>query len=362
MKPGRFTCWITTERFTALSNRSKVAILALAYILLLAIGAGCFLTVSLPEAPSVAPSAIPATAVSIAPTEVIPIITMTSFSAPSPQTPLHDSTITPSPTFTPETPIVFAVIGDYGARSKAEGEVADLIKSWNPDFIITTGDNNYPDGSVDTIDASIGQYFHEYIYPYRGNFGEGSDKNRFFPSLGNHDWMSAKAKPYLDYFHLEGNERYYTFNWGPIDFFVVDSDSNEPDGVAASSKQANWLDEQLGASNAPWKIVYMHHPPYSSGTHGSVTWMRWPFKEWGASAVLSGHDHLYERLEVDGLPYFINGLGGGAIYDFKNVLDGSQVRYNANYGAMRVEATSTTMTFQFIDRKGEVIDTYEITH
>jgi hypothetical protein len=234
------------------------------------------------------------------------------------------------------------------------------VKSWQPDFIITTGDNNYPSGSRETIDAAIGQFYHEYIYPYQGDYGEGAEENRFFPTLGNHDWMSDRAQPYLDYFELPGNERYYEYTWGPVHFFALDSDSNEPDGVGRSTAQALWLQERLAASTAPWKIVYMHHPPYSSGTHGSVTWMRWPFGDWGATAVLSGHDHTYERLLMDGIPYFINGVGGGAIYSFVDVLEGSQFRYNDGYGAMRVTATSSDLRFEFITLAEEVIDVYEI--
>jgi len=360
MNPAKFTFWTTTERFTALSNRSKIPLLALVYILLLAIGAGCFLTVVNPEPPAGVPAVPPSSAVSITEPVFEPTETLTPFVAPSIGVTNEAPTFTPS--LTAETSIVFAVIGDFGMRNKPEAEVADLIKSWKPDFILTTGDNNYPNGSSDTIDASIGQYFHNYISPYNGEYGEGADQNRFFPSLGNHDWVTAGANPYLEYFHLEGNERFYEFSWGPVDFFAVDSDSNEPDGVAASSEQARWLKERLEASEAPWKIVYMHHPAYSSGTHGSVTWMRWPFREWGATAVLSGHDHVYERLMIDGLPYFTNGLGGGPIYSFVNILEGSQIRYNADYGAMRVEANSGEMTFQFINRRGEVIDTYGINH
>src|SRR5574341_300066 len=47
----------------------------------------------------------------------------------------------------PEPTVVFAVIGDYGTGDQVEGAVADLVKSWQPEFIITTGDNNYPSGS-----------------------------------------------------------------------------------------------------------------------------------------------------------------------------------------------------------------------
>src|SRR5262245_65541757 len=60
----------------------------------------------------------------------------------------------------------FAVIGDYGGGGSNEQAVANLVHSWNPDFIATTGDNNYPSGDASTIDANIGQYYHDYIYPY----------------------------------------------------------------------------------------------------------------------------------------------------------------------------------------------------
>lgn len=277
-------------------------------------------------------------------------------------TPRPTTTDTPTSTFTPtsETPVRFAVIGDYGTGGGPEAEVSELVKSWNPEFIITTGDNNYPDGSHETIDNHVGQFYHEFIYPYTGDYGGDGEKNRFFPSLGNHDWNTLNAQPYLDYFTLPGNERYYEFTWGPLHFFSLDSDSREPDGVGSSSIQAEWLRDALADSSAKWKIVYMHHPPYSSGRHGSVEWTRWPFKEWGANAVLSGHDHTYERLIVDSFPYFVNGLGGGSKYSFEEILEGSEVRYNADYGAMLVEADSSRITFQFINRQGVLIDSYSI--
>jgi len=239
--------------------------------------------------------------------------------------------------------------------------VADLIKSWKPDFIITTGDNNYPSGSAATIDVNIGKYFHDFIAPYKGKFGAGASQNRFFPTLGNHDWVTADARPYLDYFSLPGNGRYYSFTWGPVEFFALDSDEHEPDKVGSSSTQAAWLKAGLAASPAPWRIVYFHHPPYSSGsTHGSTDWMRWPFQAWGASAVLSGHEHTYERLLVDGIPYFVNGVGGASRYPFGPPLPQSVVRYSAYFGAMLVVATPGAITFQFINVKGEVIDSYTL--
>jgi hypothetical protein len=257
--------------------------------------------------------------------------------------------------------MVFAVIGDYGSGSEAERDVATLVASWNPEFVVTTGDNNYPAGDASTIDPNIGQYYSSFIGSYTGSYGSGSTDNRFFPSLGNHDWVTPGAAPYLAYFSLPGNERYYRFTWGPIEFFAIDSDSNEPDGTGSSSTQAAWLQSALAASRSPWQIVYFHHPPYSSGTHGSTSALQWPFAAWGADAVLAGHDHVYERLSIDGIPYFVNGLGGQSIYDFTSPLPGSQLRYNSDYGAMRVEATQDWLQFQFINRAGTTIDSASYT-
>jgi tartrate-resistant acid phosphatase type 5 len=279
---------------------------------------------------------------------------------PPTNTPSFTATLTPSltPTATMEPPIRFAVIGDYGLAGDAEAEVAALVLSWAPDFIITTGDNNYPSGSDQTIDENIGQYYHGYIYPYSGAYGEGADMNQFFPSIGNHDLITDAGSPYLDYFTLPGNERYYDFKWGPVHFFSINSDSNEPDGVRSSSEQAAWLQQNLAASTSPWQIVFTHYAPYSSAYHGSTAWMQWPFREWGADAVIAGHDHVYERLEVDDLVYFVNGLGGGQRYWFIAPLPTSMVRYRSDYGAMLVEASVEKIVFRFINRNNELIDEY----
>jgi tartrate-resistant acid phosphatase type 5 len=295
-------------------------------------------------------------------TAIYPPPTETSIPVPSASaTPFASATVTPEPSATPNPPLRFAVIGDFGEGNQGEADVASMIHGWNPDIIITVGDNNYPSGASDTIDARVGQYYHDFIFPYTGKYGAGASENRFFPTLGNHDWYTAGAKPYLDYFTLPGNERYYDFVRGPVHFFAVDSEENEPDGFRSNSVQAAWLKQAMAASTSPWNIVYFHTPPYSSGVlHGSATWMRWPFVAWGAQAVLSGHEHTYERLLVEGIPYFVNGVGGGGIYNFGNPLPESQFRYNADYGAMLVTASEKGVRFEFHNRTGTLIDQYDL--
>jgi hypothetical protein len=259
--------------------------------------------------------------------------------------------------------IRFAVIGDYGDGSNDETAVANQIKSWDPDFIITVGDNNYPSGAASTIDKNIGRDYHEFIYPYKGGYGEGAATNRFFPSLGNRDLDTLDGAAYFDYFTLPGNERYYDFVWGPVHFFVLNSDPREPDGNTSSSAQGIWLQNGLAASTSCWNLVYFHHAPYSSDVvYGSTPEMQWPFQAWGAHAVLSGHAHVYERIVRYGFPYFVNGLGGNSKYEFGEPVAGSQVRYNAKYGAQRVTVSSTTITYEFITYDGLVVETYSQNH
>src|SRR5687767_10453174 len=45
--------------------------------------------------------------------------------------------------------VLFAAIGDYGTDDRDEAAVAALVDSWNPEFVITFGDNNYPDGEAE---------------------------------------------------------------------------------------------------------------------------------------------------------------------------------------------------------------------
>lgn len=263
----------------------------------------------------------------------------------------------------------FAVIGDFGDAGKDEERVANLVKGLNPDFIVTVGDNNYPDGLATTIDKNIGQYYHDYIDPYVGSYGPGSPSgNRFFPILGNRDWNgitcagSSCPGPYFDYFVLPGNERYYDFVKESVHFFMLDSDPEEPDGITVSAAQSTWLQNRLASSTSPWQLVLLHHAPYSSGeNHGSHPDLQWPYRSWGVDAVLAGHDHHYERIIVDGLVYFVNGIGGRNLNGVTTPVPGSQVLHTDSFGAMLIEANAETLIFTTLDTANNEIDRYQLT-
>lgn len=248
------------------------------------------------------------------------------------------------------------VIGDFGWAGPDAQRVAELVSALRPDFVFTTGDNNYPSGAESTIDENIGQYYSHLIFPYRGAFSSSATRNRFFPALGNHDWGTEGALPHLDYFTLPGNERYYEVELDGIHLFVVDSDPREPDGVTSDSVQARWLQAALAASHAPYKVVTMHHPPFSSGPHGSSLALQWPYAAWGADLVLAGHDHGYERLSVDGITYVVSGLGGAPRYSFGAPIEGSLFRYGELHGAAVLDVEEAALRVSFVNVEGRVID------
>lgn len=245
--------------------------------------------------------------------------------------------------FNPIVNAEFAIIGDFGRASENEEAVANLVKSHNPNFIVTVGDNNYPIGGYKTQQANITDYYGDYI-------GE-----RFFPALGNHDVETDNGQPHLDYF--APLSRYYVVHKDVVDLFIIDSCPSDPDGTDANSVQAAWLKDQMSQSTAPWKLVFFHHPAFTSGPHGNNAYMDWDFAKMGATAVFSGHDHLYERLEAHGIPYFVNGVGGSDIYDFQPTpIPESQFRYNEKFGAMFVTARQNAISFEFRNVDDELID------
>lgn len=239
-----------------------------------------------------------------------------------------------------------AVIGDYGVNSPEELAVANMVKGLlKPDIIVTTGDNNYGTGAQ--TDRNIGKYYHDYIGDYKGTYGAGAVTNRFFPAIGNHDWIDPNGyKAHLNYFTLPGNERYYDFVQGPIHWFILSSEDNEPDGITATSKQGKIMTARMAAATEPWKLAVIHDPPYSSGS-GMNDDTEWPFEKLGVTAVMSGDSHNYERLNVKGFPYFVNGAGGQGIGGFGTILPYSVFRDSSHNGAMLIEADETQITFQF---------------
>lgn len=266
---------------------------------------------------------------------------------------------------------IFAIVGDYGCTGDPVRKVADMVKSWQPEYILSVGDDNYANvsgqGCAGTIDANVGQYYHEYISPYSGNYGSHTGTEtptRFFPTPGNHDYASG-ITAWDNFF---GVKRYDHFTQGNIQFFKIDTNNEQPDGNDANSWQAQQIKHELESSTAKYKIVYMHTPPYSTlaadDNLAQRQKVRWPFKDWGADLVIAGDDHYYERRIVDSLTYVVNGLGGYPVKKIVTVPEADQPQvkkhFDAQFGAMRVFELPDHLHFEFVSIDREVADGFDI--
>jgi predicted phosphodiesterase len=241
--------------------------------------------------------------------------------------------------------VKFAVIGDTGTGGKDQYEVGRLLTEYRTqfpfDFVVMMGDNLY--GSERPQD-----FANKFEKPYQPLLDGGV---KFYATLGNHDDPNQRFyKP----FNM-GGERYYRFSKGPVEFFVLDSNYMEP-------KQLAWLEQQLQASRAKWKVAYFHHPLYSSGeTHGSENDLRVLleplFLKYGVNLVLAGHEHFYERVKPQkGIYYFT--CGGSAKLRKGDIRRGplTDAGFDTDNSFMLVEIAGDELYFQTISRRSAVVD------
>jgi len=241
--------------------------------------------------------------------------------------------------------VKFAVIGDSGSGDQSQfqiaAEMAKLRQNFKFDRVIMLGDNIYGGQSAKDLDKKFAQ-------PYKDLLKDGVD---FYAALGNHD--SQENRNYAP-FHM-GGERYYTHTMKNVRFFVLDTDQLDP-------KQRTWIEDQLKAATEPWKIVYFHHPLYSDGaTHGSDVNLRVVleplFVKYGVSVVFAGHDHIYERFKPQkGITHFVSGSAGQLRTGDYQKSDQAAAGYDADYTFMLVEINGSDMTFQSINRSGQIVD------
>ncbi len=195
----------------------------------------------------------------------------------------------------------FAVIGDNGTGDKPEydigGKLAAVHAMWPFDFVVMMGDNLY--GGEAPRD-----FQNKFEKPYQALLSSGV---KFYATLGNHD-DPARQVPYKP-FNM-GGKHYYTFKPKEgVRFFSLDSNYMD-------KTQLDWFEKELKSSGSEWKIVFFHHPIYSSGLrHGSNLELRSVLEplmvKYGVDVVLSGHEHFYERVKPQKkIRYFIMGSSG----------------------------------------------------
>lgn len=244
----------------------------------------------------------------------------------------------------------FAIITDFGNCDEGEREVAEMVAAWNPEIVATAGDNTQGTTNCVPFVQSVGDYYSTFL--------AGPDGPTFFPVPGNHDYENEGAgeAAYLDYFAYLGsfgdNPLWYEVSVGNVNLFMLDSE------LAAEqlAEQRDWLQSALSASRSEaestWNVVVFHRPPFTSGPHEPNLQMRpdagWDYEGWGADLVVSGHQHVYEDLEIDGFPYLVAGVGASDLVRScpEALTDGSN-GCTEGYGALLVRATDQTLTLDY---------------
>lgn len=251
--------------------------------------------------------------------------------------------------------IKFAIIGDSGRGSKEQHEVAAQMVAFRQrfdfNFVLMVGDNIY-EGPATEEDYRL-----KFEEPYKQLLDAGV---KFYAALGNHDDTNQRFyKP----FNMDG-KRYYTFvppvdpitRWDTrVRFFAIDS-------TYIDREQLRWLEKETAESRAEWKIAFLHHPLYTSGRYTlAARGIRFSLESalvtGGVDVVFSGHEHIYERAEMQqGILYFITG-GAGSLREGDASPSPVIARsYDRDYHFMLAEIDDDGFFWQAINRVGVTVD------
>ena len=272
--------------------------------------------------------------------------------------------------------IVFDVYGDTRSYEKKHKEVVVAMAKTTPDFVINTGDlvekGNYEKDWIKFFWAL------EPLAPYTA----------YYPSLGNHEYNNIFYYRAFDLPNGGGdyNRRWYSFDYGSVHFTIIDSNISPND--TAFKTQINWLKNDLSSTNKVFKIVFFHHPFWTTSQqygpmeenkeNGNELIKYWMpiLKQYKVDAVMNGHIHAYERYEKDGIMFITTGGGGAPLDTIHTATPLPWVKKDiiGYTHFVQVEATSNTLKFTvkavshlldadkllYENVEGKILDEFEI--
>lgn len=237
------------------------------------------------------------------------------------------------------TPLLIAVFGDergalQGVSATARAIVAGVIAD-APDLVLGTGDLIAHGGNREEWLSLLDNHAPLFAQlPY-------------FPALGNHELVGDSQGHTFKSLFPQAARGYYSVRYGQALIIVLNS--NRP----GDPEQTRFLEEELrrAATDATVRarLILMHHAPLSASWHCGVAryvadWMGL-FERYHVDAVLAGHDHSYQRLERNGIAYFVSGGGGAPLYEQGSCDPHDELalqRYAAAHHYMLLRITPTT--------------------
>ncbi|MCM2358192.1 MAG: metallophosphoesterase family protein, partial [Geobacteraceae bacterium] len=170
---------------------------------------------------------------------------------------------------------------------------------------------------------------------------------------GNHEGTGAVYKKYFPYPYAANY--YWSFDYGPVHFVVIDNYASFTSGSA----QYNWLVNDLASTTKPWKIILEHDPAWGAGTHSNNTSIQSAlhplFKQYGIDLIINGHNHNYARALVEGKNYITTGGGGASLYtpdpSYPNI-----VKVDKSYHHTEIDINGSTLTSTARRADGTVIE------
>lgn len=163
-------------------------------------------------------------------------------------------------------------------------------------------------------------------------------------------------------------KRYANYQFGDVEIFFYNTGWDtatvgtaahpyEPHGYSLSSRQASVLRASLSSSTARHKVVVISYPPYSDDTGlAGISALRLAFRAWGATIVVAGGAHSYQRHNVDGMNYFVVGTGGQAASSISATPSTTYQNGRTSAGYLKLRFSRYSVLSQHIGNDGSIFD------
>ncbi len=179
-------------------------------------------------------------------------------------------------------------------------------------------------------------------------------------SMGNHEGQGVLFGKYFPYPEFVSDRYYYSFDYGPAHFTIVDQFTSYSEG----STQYDWLVNDLATSDKKWKFILLHKPGWSAGgghsNNSKVQTLIQPLcLTYGVQFVLAGHNHYYARALVNGVNHITTGGGGAPLYT-PNAGYPNIVKVSKSYHYCKLTISDDTLYFAAREKDGALIEEFTV--